>query len=143
MAKARRVLVGLAGAALVVACGGGGGGSGMQGGGPPGFYIVISGSAFSPPALAVPPGATVTVVNRDGMAHSVTSAEAAGAFTPGTVDGVGFDTGPFTGRRTFDVPADAVADTVVPYYCSVHKGAMATPNATIRIDPSAEPAPEP
>ena len=62
----RAVLTGVAGAALLAACGGGDGGGGMQGG-TPGFYIVINGSAFSPAELRVPAGATVTVVNRDGM----------------------------------------------------------------------------
>lgn len=110
---------------------------------PPGFYISISGNAFAPLNLAVPPGATVTVVNRDGMAHSVTSEATAGAFTPGAVAGVSFDTGAFTGTATFAIPGDAAQGTVVPYYCTTHLGTMATPTGTITIDAGAEPAPYP
>lgn len=102
-----------------------------------GFFITISSLAFSPLDLRVPPGATVTVVNRDGMAHSVTSEAHANDFTPGAVGGVAFDTGPFTGTRTFTIPSSAAANTVVPYYCTVHRGAMATPNGTLTIDPTA------
>jgi plastocyanin len=113
------------------------------GGGAPGFSITIQGMAFSPIPLAAPPGATVTVVNQDGMAHSVTSEAAAGDFTPGAVGGVQFDTGPFTGQRTFTIPANATDGTVVPFYCTVHKGAMATPNGSIRVDSTAQPGPAP
>ena len=121
--------------------GGGGGSSAM--GGSPGFYIAIRGMAFSPIPLAAPPGATVTVVNQDAMDHSVTSEAASGTFTPGAVGGVQFDTGPFTGQHTFVIPADAVDGTVVPYYCTVHKGAMATPNGSIRVDSTAQPGTAP
>jgi plastocyanin len=99
--------------------------------------ITISSLAFSPLDLHVPPGATITVVNRDGMLHSVTSEATANAFTPGSVGGIAFDTGQFTGVRTFSIPANAATGTVVPYYCTAHLGTMATPNGTITIDPSA------
>ena len=144
---ARRIGRGLAlaGAALALAsCGGSssGGGGSVSGLGP-GFYITIQGMAFAPSELAVPPGETVTVLNQDAMQHSVTSEAAAGDFTPGSVGGVQFDTGQFTGRRSFTIPANAPDGTVIPYYCSVHKGAMATPNATIRVDDTAQPGPAP
>lgn len=103
----------------------------------PGFFITISNLAFSPLDLHVPPGATVTVVNRDAMTHSVTSEAHASDFTPGSVGGVAFDTGAFTGTRTFTIPSGAAANTVVPYYCTVHRGTMATPNGTLTIDPTA------
>ncbi len=133
---ARSPLVGVL-AVVVTACGS----SSSSSAAPPpqasGFVITISGMAFSPVDLRVPPGATVTVVNRDGMTHSVTSEAHSNDFTPGSVSGIAFDTGAFTGTRTFTVPGGAAANTVVPYYCTVHRGTMATPNATITIDPSA------
>lgn len=139
-------MVAVAGATLAVAsCGsssGGGGGGGVTGG-TPGFYITIQGMAFSPAELSVPAGQTVTVINMDPMPHTVTSEAAPNAFTPGAVGGVQFDTGSFTGTTTFTVPANAPNGTVIPYYCSIHKGAMATPNATIKVDDSAQPGPAP
>jgi plastocyanin len=83
---------------------------------PSGFVITISGMAFSPLNLHVPAGSTVTVVNRDGVDHSVTSETAANMFTPGSVGGVQFDTGLFLGTRTFSIPANAATGTMVPYY---------------------------
>ena len=100
--------------------------------------ITISGMAFSPLNLHVPAGATVTVVNQDSpLQHSVTSESAPNMFTPGSVGGVQFDTGLFTGTHTFTVPANAATGTAVPYYCRTHLNTMATPTGTITIDPSA------
>ncbi len=110
---------------------------------PAGFYISISGMAFSPLNLAVPPGGTVTVLNRDSMAHSVTSEAAAGTFTPGAVAGVSFDTRPFTGTASFTIPSTAAPGTVIPYYCSTHLGTMATPTGTLTVTAGAEPGPAP
>jgi plastocyanin len=135
----RAVLV-TVGGLLLASCGSSGGGGG---GGTPGFYIVIQNMAFSPLQLKVPPGGTVTVLNNDSMAHTVTSEAAAGDFTPGAVSGIQFDTGSITGQQTFMIPADAVDGTVVPYFCNIHKGAMATPNGSIKVDSSAMPAPPP
>ncbi len=131
--------------AVMVAAAGCGGSSSSSSSTPttPGFYIVISGFAYAPLNLRAPAGATVTVLNRDSMAHSVTSEATAGAFTPGAVAGVSFDTGPFTGNMSFPLPSDAPEHTVIPYYCSVHKGTMATPNGSITIDNSAQPGPPP
>ncbi|HET9598746.1 MAG TPA: hypothetical protein VFP65_24440 [Anaeromyxobacteraceae bacterium] len=95
--------------------------------------IVIDGFAFSPPTLEVPPGATVTVRNADEVPHSVTSERAPGAFEPGAVAGVSFDTGAFTGVRTFTIPETAPPGAVVPFFCSVHRGSMRTPNGEIRV----------
>jgi plastocyanin len=138
-----RAVLAVGAAVLLASCGGGGGGGGAVGGGSPGYYIVINGMAFSPIQLAVPPGATVTVVNQDAMPHSVTSEVAEGDFTPGSLGGVEFDTGAFTGNRSFTIPASAADGTVVSYYCSVHKGTMATPNGSIRVDSTAQPGPAP
>ncbi len=138
----------MAGAAMLLAScgsssGGGGGGSTGVGSGTPGFFITIHNLAFSPLELRVPPGGTVTVMNQDGMAHSVTSEATSGAYTPGAVGGVQFDTGAFMGQATFTIPANAADGTVIPYYCSVHRNTMATPNATIRVDASAQPSAPP
>ena len=135
----RRSIVGLVVgvlAGVLLACGSSGssGAAAIPG---TGFFIVISNLSFLPLNLHVPPGATVTVVNQDGMAHSVTSEATSGAFTRGSVGGVSFDTGPFTGVRSFTIPANAATGTVIPYFCTVHLGTMATPNGAITVDPSA------
>ncbi len=135
-------LLAAAGAAGV-ACGGS---SSDDGGGdslPAGFYITISGMRFAPLDLAVPPGATVTVLNRDGEVHSVTSQSAPSSFAPGGVAGVTFDTGLFLGQRTFAIPAGAPEGTVIPYYCTSHRELMATPNGTITIRAASQPVQPP
>ncbi len=110
---------------------------------PPGFYISISNMAYSPLNLNAPPGATVTAINDDGIPHTVTSEATSGAFTPGGVAGVSFDTGSFTGETSFSLPASAPNGTVIPYFCQVHKATMATPNGTITIQVGAQPQPAP
>ncbi len=100
------------------------------------FLIRISSLRYMPPDLTVPPGATIVVLNDDAMPHSVTSEASADAFTPGGVAGVSFDTGEFSGpgvSTAFQIPSTATAGTVVPFYCTVHKGTMTTPNGTITI----------
>jgi plastocyanin len=126
----------LAVGAVLLACGG----SSYDDGGDPapqeqasGFQIVISGMTFSPAQLEVSPGATVTIQNRDSTPHSVTSQAAPNAFTKGGVAGVSFDTGAFTGTRTFVIPSSAAVGTVIPYYCTTHLGTMVTPNGSIVI----------
>ncbi len=104
-----------------------------------GFFITIFNMSFSPLDLHAPPGATVTVVNDDGIDHSVTSEASANAFTFGSVAGISFDTGPFTGTRSFRLPSNAPNGTVVPYFCTVHKAQMNTRNGLITIDSSAVP----
>lgn len=132
----------IAGAAVALAAGCGGSSS-TSTNLPPGYYITISGLAFSPLDLSVPPGATVTVINRDGMDHSVTSEAAPSAFTPGAVAGVSFDTGLFLGQKSFTIPSSAAEGTVIHYFCRSHLGAMATPNGTVTIHASAPPSPPP
>lgn len=105
----------------------------------PGYYISIANGRFSPLDLRAPPGATVTVLNDDSADHSVTSESIAGAFRPGAVAGISFDTGAFSGSASFALPATAPKGTVVPFYCKVHTSAMATPNGTLTIDASATP----
>lgn len=108
-----------------------------------GFFIVISNMSFQPLDLHVPAGGTVTVVNEDPMAHSVTSEATPGAYTRGSVGGVSFDTSPFTGVRSFTIPAGAASGTVIPFFCQVHTSTMNTPNGAITIDPSALPTTAP
>ncbi len=120
--------------ALLGACGsinnggGGGGGDGIGGAGGSDAgteaVLTIENFTFNPKNLLVSPGTRVRVVNRDSAPHSVTSESMDGVLTPGSVNGVSFDTGPFTGERTFMVPAGAPHGTVVPYYCTVHLSGM-------------------
>jgi len=110
---------------------------------PPGYYITITGMAYAPLNLAVPSGGTVSVVNRDAMPHSVTSQAAPGSFTPGASAGTPFDTGLFTGLKTFTVPAGLADGTVLHYYCTSHGSLMLTPNGTITIQAAAQPGPSP
>ncbi|NUP51619.1 MAG: hypothetical protein HOW97_30520 [Catenulispora sp.] len=62
-----------------------------------GTQIVISKFLYSPVNLQVKPGATVTVVNQDPVAHTVT-AESASAFDSGTINANA--TGTFTAPTT-------------------------------------------
>lgn len=135
----KRLMIAIAAAAMAAGCGGGSSSSGL----PPGYYITISGMAFSPLNLAVPPGATVTVVNRDAEDHTVTSEATAGAFTPGAVAGVSFDTGSFVGTRSFVIPSTAPEGTVIPYYCKNHLASMVTPNGSLTIQAGAPKGPPP
>ena len=50
----------------------GAGGDGSGGGGEAGATVELTGFAFSPAELTVAPGTTVTFVNNDGAAHTVT-----------------------------------------------------------------------
>lgn len=132
-------------AALLAACGGGSsnGGETTAPPGTPGgtpaanppssFVITIQAMAFSPVRLEVTPGATVTVRNLDGEVHSVTSQSTPGSFRPGSANGVSFDTGLFTGERTFTIPANAPVGATVPFFCSSHLQTMVTPNGEIAI----------
>lgn len=126
---------------LLAGCGSGSSGAapspppsspGTDGGGGGQAVITISAYAYSPTHLIVNPGDTVTVMNGDSAPHSVTSEASAGNYTRGSVNGVSFDTGAFTGTRSFTIPSTAPHGTVVPYYCTVH-GAMMANTAQITI----------
>ncbi len=109
---------------------------------PAGYYIIISNMSFAPSNLEAPAGATVTVVNRDAMVHSVTQQSTAGAFTLGAPAGTTpFDTGLFSGSKAFTLPAGLADGTVLHYYCSNHTSTMLTPNGTITIRAAAPPTP--
>lgn len=135
-------LLSIAVAAVAAAAGGCGGGSDDDGARlAPGYYITVSNMTFSPLNLNVPPGATVNVLAS--AEHSVTSQATAGAFTPGAVAGISFDTGVFVGQRSFPIPSSAADGTVIPYYCSNHLGTMVTPNGTITVRAGTAPSPPP
>lgn len=129
----------MAAASLASACGSSSPSSGAL---PPGYYVTIRNMSFSPLNLAAPAGATVTVLNRDAMVHSVTQQAAAAAYTLGAPAGTTpFDTGLFSGTRTIALPAGLADGTVLHYYCSNHTTTMLTPNGTITITSAAPPAP--
>lgn len=106
---------------LLGACGGS---NSSGGGGSTGLQITISNLTYSPAALGVPQGGTVTVVNNDAVQHSVTSEATQGSYTLGGVAGVSFDTGLFSGTKTFVIPANAPVGTKVWFFCSNHKAMM-------------------
>jgi len=135
---ARVALVALT-ASVAVGCGG----SNSSTSSTPGFFITISNLSFSPLNLRAPPGATVTVINNDSMAHQVVSEATSGSFVPGAVAGISFDTGAFTGQKSFTLPSGAANGTLVPYFCNIHKNTMATPNGQITIDSTAAPSSPP
>ena len=135
---ARVALVALT-ASVAVGCGG----SNSSTSSTPGFFITISNLSFSPLNLRAPPGATVTVINNDSMAHQVVSEATSGSFVPGAVAGISFDTGAFTGQKSFTLPSGAANGTLVPYFCNIHKNTRATPNGQITIDSTAAPSSPP
>ena len=100
-----------------------------------GATITISGFAFSPDSMTVDAGTMITVKNGDGTPHTVTSESADSAFTPGAVNGVSFDTGSISagGSATFTIPTSAPSGMTIPYYCSIHRSGMATPNGHITV----------
>jgi hypothetical protein len=111
---------------------------------PTGFSIVITRLRYFPLNFSVRPGATIVVLNNDGMLHSLTSEASVGAYTPGSVNGISFDTGAFaSGTRAIQIPTNAAAGTVIPFYCTVHLATMETPDGTITIDPNAAPTSTP
>jgi hypothetical protein len=78
------------------------------------------------------------------MAHSVTSQAAPGQYVLGAPAGVAtFDTGNFTGSATFVVPSGLAEGTTLSYFCRTHTSTMATPNGTLTISATAQPASPP
>ncbi|MBF5042973.1 hypothetical protein FGE12_11290 [Aggregicoccus sp. 17bor-14] len=130
---------------VLSACGGssyGGGNPSPSPSNPNEAVLTIQNMAFSPANLAVVPGQTVRVRNLDAMAHSVTSQSAPNQFRPGAVNGISFDTGAFTGERTFVIPTSAAVGTLVPYFCTVHPGTMANTGViTVRAAGDTTPPP--
>jgi len=105
--------------AAILACGGssdstgpGAGGGGGGGGTTPVATTAVSmvNSAFSPRAIRVAPGATVTWTNSDNTAHNVTFTAAANSIK--TSDFA-------TGTASLVMPAAA---GTYPYSCTIHAG---------------------
>ncbi len=86
---------------------GGGATTATSGGGSAGATITIQNFAFSPVTLTVRPGEIVTVVNKDGVAHTLTSTTGA------------FDTGDIAagGSTTFKAPT---TPGTYRYHCKIH-----------------------
>ena len=74
--------------------------------------VTISGFAFGPQSISVPVGSTVTWMNQDSTAHTVTA------------DDGSFDSGPLaqaaTFSRTFDAPG------TFTYHCAIHSSMTGT-----------------
>jgi plastocyanin len=70
--------------------------------------ITIKNFAFAPASLTVAPGATITVTNKDSVAHTITSTKA------------GFNTGDIAPgqSKTFTAPKTPGS---YPYICSIHQ----------------------
>jgi plastocyanin len=75
--------------------------------------ITIQSFAFSPKTVTVAPGTTVTVTNKDQVAHTVTSAS--GGFNTGDIDA--------GASKTFKAPSKPGR---YPYICSIHQFMMGT-----------------
>ncbi|HTP27151.1 MAG TPA: hypothetical protein VMK12_16035 [Anaeromyxobacteraceae bacterium] len=103
---------------------------------PTGAAISIVNYTYVPQRLVVTPGTTVNILNEDPFQHSVTSSSAPGVFAFGSVNGISFDTGPFTGNRAIAIPATAMPGTVVPYFCTLHPGNMVDQGEIAIVAPS-------
>jgi plastocyanin len=109
--------------------------------------IGICSKAFFPDNIEVNIGDTITVINGDGVTHTVTSTDVSGDYDKvhlrSADGGWTFNTGfigtqPDAGNNivTIWVPTDAgiVHGVVQPYYCRVHTGMMAgNPSPTITV----------
>jgi plastocyanin len=84
-------------------------GGSAAGGASSGDMIMIQNFAFSPATLSVAPGATVTVMNKDSVTHTVTS----------TASPASFDTGDVAAGATVTFKAPAKAGSY-NYICSIH-----------------------
>jgi plastocyanin len=110
----------LGGALLLAACSSGGSGSSRgaaPGGSPAGATstnaITISNFMFSPMRVSVAPGSTVSVTNKDSVAHTLTAT------------GGQFDTGDINGGQTKTFTAPSKAGTY-SYICNIHQYMMGT-----------------
>lgn len=99
---------------VVVSCGGSAGGrAGSSGGGAvtsgnPPDTIMINNFAYQPVVLTVAPGARVTVINQDPVAHTVTAKDKS------------FDTGTIALGREDEITAPSKLGSY-PYYCIFHE----------------------
>lgn len=122
-------------AALGLAAGCGGNTTPNQNTPPPtGPSITIQGFAYSPAAITVNAGDSITVTNLDSQPHTATSEAKLGDFKTGAIAGVSFDTGNLAQNQTttITIPASAPSGTVIPYYCVVHGSMMPEGTVTVR-----------
>jgi plastocyanin len=101
----------LAGALLLAACSGGGSGSGSASGSGAAKStnsITISNFMFSPMSVSVAPGSTVSVTNKDSVAHTLTAT--GGQFNTGDING--------SQTKTFTAPSKA---GTYSYICNIHQ----------------------
>jgi plastocyanin len=110
----------LAGALLLAACSSGSSGSpkaaasgGSSAGATSTNAITISNFMFSPMSVSVAPGSTVSVTNKDSVAHTLTAT------------GGQFDTGDISGGQTKTFTAPSKAGTY-NYICNIHQYMMGT-----------------
>jgi plastocyanin len=113
----------LVGALLLAACSSGGSGSAKaapsggsssgSGGATSTNAITISNFMFSPMSVSVAPGSTVSVTNKDSVAHTLTAT------------GSQFDTGDIDGGQTKTFTAPSKAGTY-HYICNIHQYMMGT-----------------
>lgn len=75
--------------------------------------VFIQNSAFDPVTITVAANTTITWINKDGIAHTVTS-NTAGQFDSGTMNANG------TWSHLFDTPG------TYPYHCIFHAGMTGT-----------------
>ncbi|MBD0673547.1 cupredoxin domain-containing protein [Streptomyces sp. CBMA156] len=87
--------------------------AGSSGPAPSGARITIKDFRFQPATLTVPPGQSITVVNEDSTAHTVTA------------DDRSFDTKAVSGGASAAFTAPAKAGSY-PYICAIHQYMHAT-----------------
>lgn len=87
--------------------------------------VTIAGRAFSPGALSVRAGTTVTWTNRDGNEHTVTA------------DGGAFDSGTLADGQSFSFTFAAPGSFA--YFCAIHPNMR----GTVKVDGAAAAAPPP
>jgi plastocyanin len=106
----------LGGALLLAACSSGGSGSASSsgsGGTKSANAITISNFMFSPMSVSVAPGSTVSVTNKDSVAHTLTAT--GGQFNTGDING--------GQTKTFTAPSKAGSYS---YICNIHQYMMGT-----------------
>lgn len=94
---------------LVLALGACGGSSKNSGGAVSGTAITAHNFSFSPATLRVAAGATITVTDKDGSEHTVTSYD--NLFDTGHIPASG-------GTKTFSAPSKA---GTYKYHCNIHQ----------------------
>ena len=110
-------LITVAALALTAACG-----SSTSPSGPGPSQVFMQGVAFNPATRTVSVGTTVTWLNQDGVAHTVTYSSGPGtAFSSGTVAAAGIYTHTFTAAGTYQ------------YYCTIHGTPTTGMHATIVV----------